>query len=828
MAIEKDIAITCDDSQYSGAKGITQLIVYIKDDHHDGNKVRNVINYAENAEKTTYHQSKGESSEYLMNGFANKQVLVSSLSHGEVCRQLDEIDFLEDKEQYEQYKAGDRRGMGRVDKGEAKVRDAYHVIQSFPGKEHGVDLDPRLAHQIGVEYARRAFPGYKVIVATHLNTGHVHNHIAVCAYNEDHRHKLNFDSTFRRNIRRINDELCMAYNLPVLEEGRAYRHRQGVLHEEGLIKNRGGISMKDIIRNDIKRALSEAGDTFRWFPDFVRYMEDHMNYKIIQTTKNVTYIKKDLLMKNGKPFRCRDATLGEEYTRRYISEQLHWPILRTVRQIGKLGLEGHEYISEKDSRIRKGLANGRNEEGYDKVFGDPQDINRSWHIHIDRYDENGRRRSDLELIILTAIEFVKRVRTCFVIVMEKLGLSRGRTESMMFGIDPDRDEERLTKALGKIRRYGIDNEEQLNDYRDSIDAQLHSLRGENPPVTAGQKRLLYKLLNDDNQEYTLKCKYDDLSFVKADQVIKFLTGQTDTKPDILADRAERRTEKRDRLYRKIFDRIEESKRSEKLSVPISKALVKELTPLVKKAGIDMDLSGLTQGQGYGLLQHFKSIPLTDDKTITKKQADSVTEILNDRGLKLNKPVEYLLRSEYSELKKYLDTGNGAIPECLREFKGMSYSTRMQIEDCLEMSGRSLVIPIEYISEPQAKILVSDLLYHIYKPEAMPDIKQNHTTEKDISSHDKAPVKASTSEISELRSELEDIRSIQRAVYLANNIHKTNPVLIIDMAEGLANGIPEQQKDEQRNEVSTDHAQYRSDGYDPEPEMKTYWDYDIGH
>ena len=50
VAIEKDIAITCDDSQYSGAKGITQLIVYIKDDHHDGNKVRNVINYAENAE----------------------------------------------------------------------------------------------------------------------------------------------------------------------------------------------------------------------------------------------------------------------------------------------------------------------------------------------------------------------------------------------------------------------------------------------------------------------------------------------------------------------------------------------------------------------------------------------------------------------------------------------------------------------------------------------------------------------------------------------------------------------------------------------------------
>ena len=50
----------------------------------------------------------------------------------------------------------------------------YHVIQSFaPG-----EVTPKQAHEIGCEFARRAFAErYEATVSTHLNTGTLHNHI---------------------------------------------------------------------------------------------------------------------------------------------------------------------------------------------------------------------------------------------------------------------------------------------------------------------------------------------------------------------------------------------------------------------------------------------------------------------------------------------------------------------------------------------------------------------------------------------------------------------------------------------------------------------------
>lgn len=54
---------------------------------------------------------------------------------------------------------------------------AYHCYQSFkPG-----EVTPELCHQLGVELARRMWGDrYQVLVATHLDRDHLHNHL-VCA-----------------------------------------------------------------------------------------------------------------------------------------------------------------------------------------------------------------------------------------------------------------------------------------------------------------------------------------------------------------------------------------------------------------------------------------------------------------------------------------------------------------------------------------------------------------------------------------------------------------------------------------------------------------------
>ena len=52
----------------------------------------------------------------------------------------------------------------------------YHLVQSFAEGE----VCPELAHLIGQELAEQLLKGqYEVVITTHLNTSHYHNHLDV-------------------------------------------------------------------------------------------------------------------------------------------------------------------------------------------------------------------------------------------------------------------------------------------------------------------------------------------------------------------------------------------------------------------------------------------------------------------------------------------------------------------------------------------------------------------------------------------------------------------------------------------------------------------------
>ena len=53
-------------------------------------------------------------------------------------------------------------------------RQFYHFVQSFA---EGDRLSPQMANSIGVELAEKEFPDFEVLVATHVDTGHLHNHL---------------------------------------------------------------------------------------------------------------------------------------------------------------------------------------------------------------------------------------------------------------------------------------------------------------------------------------------------------------------------------------------------------------------------------------------------------------------------------------------------------------------------------------------------------------------------------------------------------------------------------------------------------------------------
>lgn len=61
-----------------------------------------------------------------------------------------------------------KRELGKLD-----GRQCYHIIQSFvPG-----EITPELALEIATEFAREHLPGYQVVIGTHTDRQHIHNHI---------------------------------------------------------------------------------------------------------------------------------------------------------------------------------------------------------------------------------------------------------------------------------------------------------------------------------------------------------------------------------------------------------------------------------------------------------------------------------------------------------------------------------------------------------------------------------------------------------------------------------------------------------------------------
>ena len=85
---------------------------------------------------------------------------------------------------------------------------AFHLIQSFaPGE---VDYDT--AHKIGIELADKILKGrFQYVIATHIDRGHVHNHILINSVSFKDYQKFHSTASTLRLIRRTSDMLCKEY-----------------------------------------------------------------------------------------------------------------------------------------------------------------------------------------------------------------------------------------------------------------------------------------------------------------------------------------------------------------------------------------------------------------------------------------------------------------------------------------------------------------------------------------------------------------------------------------------------------------------------------------
>ncbi len=90
---------------------------------------------------------------------------------------------------------------------------SYHLIQSFEGKE----VSPEKCHKLGLQYAQELFgDDYEFVVATHLNTDNVHNHIVVNSVSFRSGNKFYSNREIKDFIRITSDFICRENGLGVL------------------------------------------------------------------------------------------------------------------------------------------------------------------------------------------------------------------------------------------------------------------------------------------------------------------------------------------------------------------------------------------------------------------------------------------------------------------------------------------------------------------------------------------------------------------------------------------------------------------------------------
>lgn len=94
---------------------------------------------------------------------------------------------------------------------------AHHLMQSFePG-----EVSYEKAHEIGRQLADAVTKGqHEYVLTTHIDKGHIHNHVIFCAVNFiDHR-KYNSNKRSYYGIRNMSDKLCRENGLSVVVPGR--------------------------------------------------------------------------------------------------------------------------------------------------------------------------------------------------------------------------------------------------------------------------------------------------------------------------------------------------------------------------------------------------------------------------------------------------------------------------------------------------------------------------------------------------------------------------------------------------------------------------------
>lgn len=221
---------------------------------------------------------------YIMNGEKTEKMMYVS---GVNCRPDTAISEMQDTKK-------------RFDKEDGII--SYHLIQSFDGKE----ISPKKCHELGLQYAKELFgDDFQFVVATHLNTDNVHNHIVVNSVSFKSGNKFYSNRETKDFIRITSDFICRENGLSVIKTP---------------WKNKGYYKLyakNNLYMQLVKKDIDDAISTSNSYKGFVSKLESK-GYYVSENEDTGLIISRDNSYKIVRP----QELFGFDYTKYRIVHRI--------------------------------------------------------------------------------------------------------------------------------------------------------------------------------------------------------------------------------------------------------------------------------------------------------------------------------------------------------------------------------------------------------------------------------------------------------------------------------------------------------------------------
>lgn len=194
----------------------------------------------------------------------------------------------------------------------------YHYVQSFSPAE---SVTAEQVHEIGLAFAKKAWSGHEVLVTTHTDVAHLHNHFVINSVHYENGSKLRQNPGTLTKLRSLSDGICQQHGLSVLEP---YKKDGANISSREYRAAAKGDSWKFKLMSDIDFVMNRSGNR----ADFIREMQ-RLGYGVTWTDerKYITFT-----CPNG--MKCRDIRLHDE---KYLKEVLEYEFTIRKQQTAEFG-----------------------------------------------------------------------------------------------------------------------------------------------------------------------------------------------------------------------------------------------------------------------------------------------------------------------------------------------------------------------------------------------------------------------------------------------------------------------------------------------------------